>query len=53
MSALDSPLILVEGLRRTGKTSLVKSVLNARDNPYIYLDMRRFENREYVVYKDF
>ncbi|BCU67958.1 hypothetical protein HS7_13950 [Sulfolobales archaeon HS-7] len=46
-------MTVVLGLRRTGKTSLVKSVLNNVKATYIFLDMRRFENREYVVYKDF
>ncbi|MCY0850772.1 AAA family ATPase [Sulfuracidifex metallicus] len=51
--SLDSPLMIVSGLRRTGKTSLVKSVLNEVNAIHIFLDMRRFENREYIVYKDF
>lgn len=52
-NSLDSPLIVVMGLRRTGKTSLVKSVLNSLGVTYLFLDMRRFEGREYFVYKDF
>ncbi|MGC9106115.1 MAG: AAA family ATPase [Thermoprotei archaeon] len=51
--SLDSPLIVILGLRRTGKTSLVKSVLNSLKSTYVFLDMRKFENREYIVYKDF
>ena len=52
-SSLDSPLIVIIGLRRTGKTSLIKSVLNETKSTYIFLDMRRFENKDYIVYKDF
>jgi hypothetical protein len=52
-NSLDSPLIVIIGLRRTGKTSLVKSVLNSFKVTYLFLDMRKFENREYIVYKDF
>ncbi|BAK54810.1 AAA family ATPase [Sulfurisphaera tokodaii] len=52
-NSLDSPLIVIMGLRRTGKTSLVRSVLNEEKATYIFLDMRRFENKEYIVYKDF
>ena len=52
-NSLDSPLIVIIGLRRTGKTSLVKSVLNDEKRTYIFLDMRRFENKDYIVYKDF
>jgi len=52
-NSLDSPLIVIIGLRRTGKTSLVKSVLNSLKVTYLFLDMRKFENREYIVYKDF
>jgi AAA+ ATPase superfamily predicted ATPase len=52
-NSLDSPLIVIIGLRRTGKTSLVKSVLNSLKVTYLFLDIRKFENREYIVYKDF
>ncbi|AWR95719.1 AAA family ATPase [Acidianus brierleyi] len=52
-NSLDSPLTVILGLRRTGKTSLVKSVLNNIRATYVFLDMRRFENKEYIVYKDF
>ncbi|WP_390533029.1 ATP-binding protein [Sulfurisphaera ohwakuensis] len=45
--------MVIMGLRRTGKTSLVRSVLNEEKVTYIFLDMRRFENKEYIVYKDF
>jgi len=41
------------GLRRTGKTSLVKSILNHVGSTYVFLDMRKLENKEYIVYKDF
>ncbi|MEM0441112.1 MAG: ATP-binding protein [Candidatus Caldarchaeum sp.] len=36
------PLILVLGMRRLGKTSLLKVALNEYRGPYIYLDLRIF-----------
>ncbi|BBD73455.1 ATPase [Sulfodiicoccus acidiphilus] len=51
--SLSSPLVVISGLRRTGKTSLVRSILNDAKATHLFLDMRRFENREYIVYKDF
>lgn len=36
-----------------GKTSLILSVLNDLQVPYLYLDMRKFAGRSYIVYKDF
>jgi AAA+ ATPase superfamily predicted ATPase len=37
------PLILVLGLRRTGKTSLVRTFLTESDRPYLLLDLRELE----------
>ncbi|MEM2452400.1 MAG: ATP-binding protein [Candidatus Methanomethylicia archaeon] len=39
-NAIGQPLILVSGLRRTGKTSLVLSVLEDCNVPYMYVDLR-------------
>ncbi|MEM1598143.1 MAG: ATP-binding protein [Pyrobaculum sp.] len=49
-SKAQSPLILVTGLRRTGKSSLIHVALH--DKPYIYLDARSFEERGYISYGD-
>jgi AAA+ ATPase superfamily predicted ATPase len=37
---LGEPLIVVSGLRRTGKTSLVLTALNESDKPYVFIDLR-------------
>jgi len=47
------PLILVLGLRRTGKTSLVKVALNEVNIPYILVDCRVFEERIAITSRDF
>ncbi|MDW8003404.1 MAG: ATP-binding protein [Thermofilaceae archaeon] len=36
----DDPLVVVSGLRRTGKTSLVLTALNESGKPYLYVDLR-------------
>ncbi|MGC9227701.1 AAA family ATPase [Caldivirga sp.] len=52
--SLNEPLIVVFGLRRVGKSSLIKAVLNEHmPNSYFYIDLRRFEERGYVSYRDF
>jgi AAA+ ATPase superfamily predicted ATPase len=45
-----SPITIVIGMRRTGKTSLLKVALNEIGNPYIYLDTRLSVN---PTYRDF
>jgi AAA+ ATPase superfamily predicted ATPase len=45
-----SPITIVIGMRRTGKTSLLKVALNELRNPYIYLDTRFSVN---PTYRDF
>jgi len=40
VKALDEPMVLISGLRRTGKTSLILTGLNIANYPYIYLDLR-------------
>ncbi|MGC8975394.1 MAG: AAA family ATPase [Thermoprotei archaeon] len=37
---LGQPLTVVSGLRRTGKTSLIMTVLEEMSAPYIFVDMR-------------
>jgi len=44
-------ITLIIGLRRTGKTSLIK--VATRDMPRIYIDARKFEERSYLTYRDF
>ncbi len=39
------PLIVVHGLRRTGKTSLIRVVLNASRKKYVWLDGREIVSR--------
>jgi AAA+ ATPase superfamily predicted ATPase len=38
--ALSEPMVLVSGLRRTGKTSLVLTALNESGLPHVYVDLR-------------
>jgi len=45
-----SPITIVIGMKRTGKTSLLKVALNELGNPYIYLDTRFSVN---PTYRDF
>jgi len=47
------PLILVLGLKRTGKTSLLKVALNEANLPYIMIDCRVFESDTYIRRQDF
>ncbi|WP_240931259.1 ATP-binding protein [Acidianus sulfidivorans] len=53
LKELKTPITLVLGLRRTGKSSLIKIALNEMNLPYIYLDLRKFEEFSYISYKDF
>jgi AAA+ ATPase superfamily predicted ATPase len=45
-----APITLLIGVRRSGKTSLLKVVLNELNHPYIYLDTRL---SIYPTYRDF
>ncbi|MCI2415779.1 MAG: ATP-binding protein [Candidatus Aramenus sp.] len=49
--ATQYSVTLVLGLRRTGKTSLIKVGLKAENT--IYVDMRKFEERNAITYSDF
>jgi len=46
------PLILILGLRRTGKTSLLKVALNQLNLPHIVIDCRVFEENISISYND-
>ncbi|WP_216086137.1 AAA family ATPase [Vulcanisaeta distributa] len=53
-ASLNEPLVVVFGLRRVGKSSLIKAVLNEyAPSNYFYIDLRRFEESGYVSYRDF
>jgi AAA+ ATPase superfamily predicted ATPase len=43
----DVPLILLLGVRRVGKTSLLRTALAETDEPSIYLDARRLDEEGY------
>lgn len=43
----ETPLVVLLGVRRVGKTSLMKTALSELDTPYLYLDMRRLEEEGY------
>lgn len=43
-----SRIILVKGIKRTGKTSLMRTALNDSDCLYVYLDTRFSENPRYL-----
>jgi len=48
------PLILLFGIRRVGKTSLLKTCLNEIEEPWIYLDVRKLDMEGYskfILYK--
>ncbi len=45
--ALQTPLTLLLGIRRIGKTSILKSFLNSIEAPYIYVDLRQLEESGY------
>jgi len=51
--ALDEPMVLVSGLRRTGKTSLILTGLNTSGVPYIYFDLREGARSYADLYKLF
>jgi len=36
---IEKPMVIVSGLRRTGKTSLVLTALSESDKPYIFIDL--------------
>lgn len=42
IKSLSSPITLVLGLRRTGKSSVIHVALNELSLPYTYIDLRKF-----------
>jgi len=46
-SSVNTPLTLLLGVRRVGKTSLLKSFLGSLNTPHIYLDLRVLEEEGY------
>jgi len=46
-SVLKTPLTLLLGIRRVGKTSVLKVSLNELNAPYVYLDLRMLEEEGY------
>lgn len=50
-ACINRAITLVLGTRRTGKTSLIK--VATRDMNKIYIDIRKFEEENYITYKDF
>ena len=49
---LSYPITLLLGIRRSGKSSLVKVLMNEeRDIIWIYLDLRKYEDHAYLTYR--
>ena len=46
---VGEPLTVIYGIRRTGKTSLLKSVLNCIEIPYIIIDIRELFNESGTI----
>jgi len=46
---ITEPLTVIYGIRRTGKTSLLKSVLNSIEIPYIIIDIRELFNESGTI----
>ena len=46
---VTEPLTVIYGIRRTGKTSLLKSVLNYIEMPYIIIDIRELFNESGTI----
>ncbi|MFP3321124.1 MAG: ATP-binding protein, partial [Acidilobus sp.] len=52
VKSLSSPITLVLGLRRTGKSSVIMISLSELGLPYIYVDLRKFEEKGFASYRD-
>jgi len=50
-ACMNRAITLVLGARRTGKTSLIKVVTKSMYK--IYIDIRKFEEENYITYRDF
>lgn len=53
VSRLNVPITIVLGLRRVGKSSLILVALKELNMPAIYIDLRKFEEHQYLSYRDF
>lgn len=49
---VNYPLTLLLGIRRSGKSSIVKVFKNIVDSIVIYVDLRKYEDRNYIYYRD-
>lgn len=47
-----NPLIVVKGVRRAGKTSLIKTALNELGLPYLYVNGKRFADMPVITKKN-
>jgi len=47
-----NPLIVVKGVRRAGKTSLIKTALNEMGLPYLYVNGKRFADSPVITKKN-
>ncbi len=48
----QSPLIVVKGTRRAGKTSLINTTLNELGLPHLYVDGRKFAGMPVITRRD-
>lgn len=53
VGGLGLPITLVLGFRRVGKSSLILVAIREMGLPSIYIDLRKFEERQYLSYRDF
>ncbi|WP_281351098.1 AAA family ATPase [Acidianus brierleyi] len=51
-NGINYPVSLLLGLRRSGKSSLVKVLMKEEDAIWIYLDLRKYETKTFITYKD-
>ncbi|MEM0013676.1 MAG: ATP-binding protein [Saccharolobus sp.] len=49
---IDYPMTLLLGIRRSGKSSLVKVLTKKERGIWIYLDLRKFESSTFISFKD-
>ena len=51
-NGLNYPITLILGIRRSGKSSIVKVLMKEEDAMWIYIDLRKYEGKPYLNYKD-
>ncbi|MGC9227002.1 ATP-binding protein [Caldivirga sp.] len=51
-TGIKYPLTLLLGIRRSGKSSLIKVLMKEEDAVWIYLDLRKYEGKLYLNYRD-